>query len=127
MRKRLKNLESLPHRLQSLVCLLLVSSSLLLISGCSKGPLSLLTGGGPNVAANVQAGKTNNQTLGTNETFAPSVSVRPKARVDTIDQSTATVTNNELPVWLWIVGLILFVVGWVTDTPSTYLKRYNKK
>ena len=30
-------------------------------------PLNLLTGGGPNVAANVQAGETNTQTIGTTE------------------------------------------------------------
>lgn len=91
------------------------------------GALSLLAGGGPNVAANVQAGKTNNQTVGSNSTYAPSVSIRPKARVETVDQSTKTTNNNELPPWVWITGALLFILGWVTDTPATYLSRLRRK
>ena len=36
-----------------------------LLTGCGMSPLSLMKGGGPNVAANIQAGKTNSQTIGT--------------------------------------------------------------
>lgn len=94
--------------------ILILLLSLLLISGCSKGPLSLLTGGGPDVAANVQAGKTNNQTVGTNETYAPSVSIRPKARVDTIDQSKETINNT----YVSPIMLILLILGWLAPSPS---------
>ena len=117
-------LKLLYGRLSLLSLLLLVSISM---AGCSKGPLSLLTGGGPNVAANVQVGKTNNQTVGTNTTLAPTVSLRPKSRVDTIDQSNETVNNYELPMWVWLVGILLFIVGWVTDTPYTYVSRFKRR
>ena len=102
--------------------LLLVLLLSLLLSSCGKIP-SFLTGGGPNVAANTQVGKTNTQTVGQTNNISPTVSVRPNARVETIDQSTETVTNNELPLWVWVAGLLLLIVGWVTDTPATYIKR----
>jgi len=107
-----------------LLSLLLV---LMFMSGCGKSPLSFLTGGGTNVAANTQIGKTNNQTVGTNTTLAPTVSLRPKSRVDTIDQSNETVNNYQLPLWVWIAGILLFVIGWVTDTPHTYIRRLRRR
>lgn len=101
---------------------------ILLLSACS-GPLgtaaSLLTGGGPNVAANVQAGKTNTQSVGTNQVDNRKIVVEEGA---TPNVSQDSVTNQELPPWVWVVGLLLFIVGWVTDTPSTYAGRLlNKK
>ncbi len=107
--------------------LLLALSVLTLLSSCGSNPLSLLTGGGPNVAANTQVGKTNSQTLGQTNNIAPTVSLRPKARVDTVDQSVKTVTNNELPAWVWFVGLLLLIIGWVTDTPYTYIRRFKRR
>ena len=92
------------------------------LSSCGKIP-SFLTGGGPNVAANTQVGKTNTQTIGQTNNISPTVSLKPNARVDTVDQSVKTVTNNELPYWVWIAGLLLLIIGWVTDTPATYIKR----
>ena len=99
---------------------------LMLTVSCSKVPLGLLTGGSPNVAANVQAGKTNNQTLGTSSTVAPTVSVRPNSRVDTIDQRNTTtrvsservetVVVNELPIWL--VLLFGLLCGFVIPSPA---------
>ena len=58
----------------------------LLLIGCG-GPLSLLTGGGPNVAANVQAGAENEQsvTLGQDQEIRQTIT-RPQAR--TIEQSS---------------------------------------
>jgi len=85
---------------------------ILLLSSCGKSPLSLLTGGGPNVAANTQIGKTNNQTIGTTRNNAPSVSVRPQARVDTVDQSSKTI--NEIQPWV----LVLLVLGWLLPSPN---------
>jgi len=101
-----------------LVLTLLVGS----LSSCSS-PLDLLTGGGTNVAANVPiaAGQEVEQTQGISvKTAAPSVSLRPKSRVETIDQSQTT--NNELPGWVWIVFVVTWIVGWATDTPGTMLK-----
>ena len=110
---------------------------LMLTVSCSKGPLSLLTGGGPNVAANVQAGKTNSQTIGTTNNIAPTVSVRPNARVDTIDQSSSTskvatetvetVVINEVPAWV----ILLLVIGWLLPTPNqianSFLSLFRRK
>ena len=114
-------LKSLYGRSSLLLPLLLV---LMLMVSCSKGPLSLLTGGGPNVAANIQAGQTNTQTLGTTNNIAPSVSIRPNARVDSIDQSmtdtkVATdkvdeITINETPPWI----ILLLILGWLLPTPQ---------
>jgi len=115
-------------RSSRLALLPLAFSGMLLMAGCSPGgALSLLTGGGPNVAANVQAGKTNSQTVGQTNNVAPKAVVRPKARVDSIDQSSNTTTNNDLPVWVWIVAILLFIVGWVTDTPATMVKQMIKR
>lgn len=102
---------------------MLVLTLLTVIPACGSSPLSFLTGGGPNVAANVPiaAGQEVEQTQGISvKTEAPSVSIRPKSRVDTIDQSQTT--NNELPVWVWIVFVVTWIVGWATDTPGTMLK-----
>lgn len=73
----------------------------------------------------MQAGKTNTQTIGSSHTSAPSVSLKPNARVETVDQSTTT--KQELPTWIWITFILLFIVGWVTDTPSTYIKNFFKR
>ena len=99
--------------------LTLLILSLVFLASCG-GPLDLLTGGGPNVAANVQAGKTNSQTVGTTENLQQKV-VRPEAR--DIRQSKDTnkvqsdsvdnVTINEIPVWV----IILLVVGWLLPSP----------
>ena len=111
--------------------------ALMLMVSCSKGPLSLLTGGGPNVAANVQAGKTNSQTIGTTNNIAPTVSLRPNARVDRVDQSTTqtkvssdevhTVVINEVPAWV----ILLLILGWLLPSPQEiargFLKLFGRK
>lgn len=123
--------------------LLLVLSVLLMIPACSSGPLSLLTGGGPNIAANTQVGKENTQTIGTSTqqkfapqrviiqtpTTTPEVSVRPQARpaeTPRVEQ-VQNQTNNELPSWVWIAFFVLFVIGWATDTPRTMLQGFRRK
>lgn len=80
------------------------------MAGCTKGPLSLLTGGGPNVAANVQAGKTNSQTVGTTNNVNPTVTLKPNSKVDTVDQSSETVNNYEIDPVLFGTLLLCFVV-----------------
>jgi hypothetical protein len=106
------------NRLRTMVLLL----GMTLTAACSGlNPLSLLTGGGPNVAANTQLGKTNSQTIGTTNTVEQ-VLVRPQA--NTIRQSNDTstiqadkvdhVTINETPLWI----IILLVLGWLLPSPN---------
>jgi len=82
-----------------------------------------LTGGGPNVAANVQAGKTNTQTLGTTKVDEGQKIVRPQARdIKQVKndsnrvnaESIKTVVVNEMPLWIFLVALI----GWLAPTPK---------
>lgn len=102
-------------------------------TGCSGlAPLSFLTGGGPNVAANVQAGKTNSQTVGTTENTSSSVSIGEDSRVDTIDQSineskVATenidnVTVNEVPPWV----VLLLILGWLLPSPNEISRWFSQ-
>lgn len=75
----------------------------LTLAGCTGGPLSLLTGGGPNVAANVQAGKENNQAV-----------VQYDNTKDTsIEGASVTVHNTDVPLWV----ILLLVLGWVLPSP----------
>jgi hypothetical protein len=100
-------------------------SGMLLMAGCSN-PLDLLTGGGVNTAANVQAGKTNTQTIGTT-TVTEQKLVRPQARKiqQTADnnkvraESVKTVVVNEYPVWL----IIAFAVALFMDSPVRWVEQ----
>jgi hypothetical protein len=92
--------------------LLLVA--LLALSGCGGGPLSLLTGGGPNVAANVQAGKENTQQ-------AVAVQQKTEAGRDIIQQTSPVVAENikevniqQTPMWI----LVLLILGWLLPSPN---------
>jgi len=106
--------------------LVLALTLLMVIPACGSNPLSLLTGGsGTSVTANVPiaAGQEVEQTQGISvKTEAPSVSLRPKSRVDTVDQSqnkvqadeVKTVVVNETPVWL----ILALVLGWLFPSPG---------
>ena len=89
-----------------------------LISSCSQIPSFLFGGGGPNVAANTQIGKENNQ--GINIKTTTESALRPEnvieAPVDTINQNVTQTTNvdRSLIVWLVLIGLL----GWLLPTPS---------
>ena len=92
--------------------LLLVA--LLALSGCGGGPLSLLTGGGPNVAANVQAGKENTQQ-------AVAIQQKTEAGRDIIQQTSPVVAENikevniqQTPMWI----LVLLILGWLLPSPN---------
>ena len=64
------------------------------------------------MAANTQIGKTNSQTVGTTNNIAPTVSLKPNARVDTIDQSNTTI-NKVDPLLLLIA-----ILGWLAPSPA---------
>ena len=91
--------------------LLLVA--LLALSGCG-GPLSLLTGGGPNVAAQTQIGKENTQQ-------AVAVQQKTEAGRDIIQKTSPIeaenieeVTIQQTPMWM----LILLILGWLLPSPN---------
>jgi hypothetical protein len=98
---------------------IILLSGILLMVGCSN-PLDLLSGG-TNVAANVQAGKTNTQTVGTTNNTEQSI-VRPQAR--TIKQSSDRnkvasdsveyIEINEIPPWV----ILLLILGWLLPSPG---------
>ena len=93
----------------------LVFVGLMFLTSCGLNPLSLLTGGGPNVAAAVPiaVGETVDQNLGISvKQEAPSVRIEPNSKVDKIDQST---TNNTSVDPLIIV---LLVLGWLLPSPN---------
>jgi len=121
-------------RSSRLALLPLAFSGMLLMAACSGSPLSLLTGGGPNVAANVQAGKTNTQTIGTT-TVTEQKLVRPQARKiqQTADNnkvragSVKTVVVNEIPVWAVAIFVLSVIVWsyflWMLPSPDQIYKR----
>ena len=100
-----------------LIILLLLSLSL---GGCLN-PMSLLTGGGPNVAANVQAGKENNQT---------GAQVGDIIKADTVNTGITpsgsiealNVTNEDIPMWV----VLLLILGWVLPSPQEMWRGFLK-
>lgn len=95
---------------------------ILALTACSAlDPVSLLTGGGPNVAANTQLGQTNEQVVGV-ATDTTQTLIRPTARDITQQQDTnkvkadtvETVINNANSMWL----IVLAVVGWLLPSPG---------
>ena len=109
-------LTSLSSSLYRGLRMLLVCVGLMLITtSCSVSDLAgtalkaTLGGGGTNV--NAQVGKTNTQ--GVNVTKeAPTVTVRPKARVDNINQNTTNVTDTS-PLLI-----ALLIIGWLAPSPG---------
>lgn len=92
--------------------------ALLLVTGCTGiNPLSVLGGGGPNVAANVQAGAENNQQLVAQQTINKAdrdvVNTTETKQVETQQVDTINITNEKIPVWY----IILLVVGWLLPSP----------
>jgi predicted small lipoprotein YifL len=93
---------------------ILLLVALLALAGCGGGPLSLLTGGGPNVAANVQAGKENTQQ-------AVAVQQRTEAGRDLVQQTNPVVAQEirdvniqQTPLWV----LVLLILGWLLPSPN---------
>lgn len=100
---------------------LFVALTLVLLLGGCLSPLSLLGGGGPNVAANVQAGAENNQTgsqVGdiikaetVNSGVAPSGSV-----------GSLNVSNQDIPAWV----ILLLILGWILPSPQEMWRGFLK-
>ena len=94
----------------------------LLLSGCSAlNPLSFL-GSGVNTAANTQAGKQNNQTIGTSTVQELGTQTVTSEKVNNSQVQTnrvnandvQTVVVNEVPTWV----ILLLVVGWLMPSPN---------
>ncbi len=86
---------------------------LISLAGCG-GPLSLLTGGGPNVAANVQAGKENVQQAVVKQE-------RIEAGRDVVQQTSPVMADRvdevniqQTPVWM----ILLLILGWLLPSPN---------
>jgi ABC-type enterobactin transport system permease subunit len=109
-----------------LLLLLLVLTGLgNLVTGC-KGPLSLLTGGGPKVAANVQAAKTATQTIGSTTVTGDQKIEGSSGHITQIQEQQTKlsvekvdkVTINETPIWM----IVLLMIGWILPTPNQIAK-----
>ena len=99
---------------------------LLVLAGCAASPLGLLTGGGPNVAANVQAGQVNSQTIGTTKVIPQKIG---KVTAQTVTQESSesdvrceTVerieVQNGFPYWVAWPVLALLLLFWTAPTPA---------
>ena len=94
---------------------------LILLTSCGGlKPLSLLSGGGPNVAANTQLGQENEQTVGLRTSNEQTI-VRPNARdiTQTSDEGVKAekidnITVQNIPPWV----LVLLVLGWLLPSPG---------
>ena len=96
------------------------------LGSCSKlNPLSFLSGGGTNVAANTQIGAENNQTVGVVTNTRPVL--RVEAPVDKVVQDSSTTKNTEIDPLM----LILLILGWLAPSPNEMgrgiLKLFRRK
>lgn len=93
-----------------------------LTASCSSlggAALSALAGSGPSANANVQAGKTNSQTIGSStvDERELNVTVEPNSRADVL-QDTSTTNNVNVPPWVLLIIVCLAAggaIGWVDN------------
>ena len=85
----------------------------LLLAGCG-GPLSFLTGGGPNLAANVQAGKENTQQVVGNQTSTEAGRDIVQQDTPVIADTIKEVTIQQTPLWM----MLLLILGWLLPSPN---------
>lgn len=107
--------------MRRLILAWVVLSCIALLGACSPAGLAGAVLGGPKVAANVQAGKVNAQTVG-QTSIQDNRIIRPQA--ERIEQSTGPqnvradrverVVVNEVPPWIALVALL----GWLLPTPG---------
>jgi hypothetical protein len=101
----------------------LLLSTFVLASCAGALPLGMLGGGGPNVAANVQAGKENTQQLVANQerTEAGRDIITETKQVEAASVESVTINNVEdIPIWVWIA----LVVGWVLPSPQEMARSF---
>ena len=91
--------------------------------------MNLLAGGGPNIAANTQLGKENNQTLGVSTRYAEQTQTAPAEKIEQVqgqeNQVKADVIENltvqQIPIWV----VLLLLLGWLLPTPNTIFKAFK--
>jgi predicted small lipoprotein YifL len=98
--------------LRLLLLLSVYSGLAITLTGCGKGPLSLLTGGGPNVAAQVQMGKENNQAVVSQTTRTEAGRDVNQSKLQA--QEVKQVTIQEVPPWV----VLLLILGWLLPSPN---------
>lgn len=109
-----------------LLCLVLTATSL--TSGCSTLAGSLASGllsDGPSANANVQAGKTNTQTVGSNTVNEQKI-VSPEADTINQDNSSTTIVNTPFELIAVLVLLALFLGSLLDDIVIGWFKRGKK-
>jgi predicted DCC family thiol-disulfide oxidoreductase YuxK len=95
----------------------------LFLTACGALPLGMLGGGGPNVAANVQAGKENTQQVVASQerTEAGRDIVTTTKQIEAASVESVTINNVEdIPIWVWIA----LVVGWVLPSPGEMARSF---
>ena len=96
---------------------LLLSVSILTLPSCSKiSPIGLLTGSGPNVAANTQIGKENKQAVvdQTRRIEASGNSVVKQVEANVSSEKVDNLTIQQTPIWM----VILLIAGWLLPSPN---------
>jgi hypothetical protein len=83
------------------------------LAGCG-GPLSLLTGGGPNLAAQVQAGKENTQQIVANQSTTEAGRDIVQQTSPVVAEQIKEVNIQQTPMWM----IILLVLGWLLPSPN---------
>ena len=91
----------------------------LLLSSCGKFPLNLLSGGGPNVAADVQVGKNNTQQIVASQTTVGRDLNNKTVEANEIKQVTV---NERTPPWV----ILLLVLGWIFPSPNEISRKVRK-
>lgn len=106
-----------------------------LVAGCGS-PLDLLTGGGPNVAANTQIGAENRQALTAGVSSETQQTLDAKD-VGKIEQSTGQtgvrtdrvetlVVQERVPSWIWISWALLLMLDSPLRWPGQIWKRLRR-
>lgn len=73
-----------------------------------------MLGGGPNVAANTQIGRENNQAVVQADTGPQAGRDVIQKEVEAGNVENVIVNNKEIPIWL----IIALVVGWLAPSPG---------
>lgn len=110
-----------------------------LLASC--GPLSIaggLLGGGPKVAADIQAGKTNTQTLGTTQVTQPRLDHVQASKVEQNAAKTGAVQADNVqtvivheapktPLWYWLLLCAAILLDSPLRWPAEIMDAFRKQ